>query len=193
MINRDNDLKHSIFILSKAFSIDAPFFNQIHQGQYSQEDVHFYFERYVGWIKDSLEWTATDKGALFWIKAGHENPFGKTKLKCKFLWDYLRHYGPAVTLRLIKVSLAFTKFKKVAPKEAWEIYTFGVLPEYQGQGIGTDLFTQSMDKLDSYKKPYFLFTQYQRNIKLYEKFGFKVIYQESIGENTGYSMLRTLT
>jgi ribosomal protein S18 acetylase RimI-like enzyme len=54
------------------------------------------------------------------------------------------------------------------------LYVIGVAPEHQGKGIGTQLINNMLSNLPS-KIPIYLETETERNVKLYERLGFKVL------------------
>jgi ribosomal protein S18 acetylase RimI-like enzyme len=57
---------------------------------------------------------------------------------------------------------------------------FGVLPERQGQGIGSLLLSHFCEYVDNIGQAAYLETDVQRNIHLYERFGFKVVGETSV-------------
>ena len=58
-----------------------------------------------------------------------------------------------------------------------------VLPNYQGQGIGSSALNEALKEADQHQLDVFLVTQEKRNVNFYTRLGFKVI-QESIFEPT---------
>jgi ribosomal protein S18 acetylase RimI-like enzyme len=54
------------------------------------------------------------------------------------------------------------------------LYVIGVAPEHQGKGIGSRLINSMLTHLPP-KVPIYLETETERNVKLYEKLGFKVL------------------
>src|SRR4029453_1719673 len=62
----------------------------------------------------------------------------------------------------------------------WHLGPIGVHPELQGRGIGKALLAAFLDMADARGTPAYLETDVDRNVALYERFGFKVIDQEAI-------------
>jgi ribosomal protein S18 acetylase RimI-like enzyme len=62
----------------------------------------------------------------------------------------------------------------------WHVGPIGVHPELQGRGVGKALLAAFLDMADEQGLPAYLETDVDRNVALYEKFGFKVIGQEDI-------------
>ena len=63
-------------------------------------------------------------------------------------------------------------------KPHWHIDPIGVLPEYQGKGIGSRLMEHYCKRVDSEVLPAYHETDQTQNVKFYEKFGYKVILKE---------------
>jgi ribosomal protein S18 acetylase RimI-like enzyme len=87
------------------------------------------------------------------------------------------------------------KFRKIwgehDPKEAhWHIDPITVHPQKQGLGIGSILMEYFCRKVDEDGIPAYLETDQPINVRFYEKFGFKVIEEESIFSITNYYMWR---
>lgn len=62
----------------------------------------------------------------------------------------------------------------------WHLGPIGVHPELQGRGVGKALLASFLKTVDEQSSPGYLETDVDRNVTLYEKFGFKVIAQEEI-------------
>jgi len=92
---------------------------------------------------------------------------------------------------------AFTMMNKREardPREPhWHIGPIGVRPERQGRGVGTALIQAFLTTLDEQGSPAFLETDVDRNVELYEEFGFTVTGREDIvGVDTRF-MWRDIT
>jgi ribosomal protein S18 acetylase RimI-like enzyme len=102
-------------------------------------------------------------------------------------------------LRIMRSSLprAFTMMNKREardPREPhWHIGPIGVRPEEQGRGIGKALLRAFLTTFDEQGSPAFLETDVDRNVRLYEEFGFTVTGREDIvGVDTRF-MWRDIT
>ena len=80
------------------------------------------------------------------------------------------------------------------PKDQhWHLGPIGVLPAYQGSGVGSMLMTRFCLEVDACKANAFLETDKESNVVFYEKFGFKTIAESTIfGVKSPY-MLRDRT
>jgi len=61
------------------------------------------------------------------------------------------------------------------PQAHWHVGPIGVHPEYQGQGLGGRLLTSFLTLADARHSATYLETDVDRNVRLYERFGFRVI------------------
>jgi ribosomal protein S18 acetylase RimI-like enzyme len=77
---------------------------------------------------------------------------------------------------------------KHEPRKAhWHIGPIAVHPQQQGHGIGSALLTSFLAEVDQQRASAFLQADIERNVVLYERFGFTVISQEEIlGINTRF-------
>jgi ribosomal protein S18 acetylase RimI-like enzyme len=75
-------------------------------------------------------------------------------------------------------------------KPHWHIDPIGVLPEKQGQGIGSKLLTHFCNIVDKRNAAAYLETDQDRNVRLYERFDFKVIETEPIFSVTNWFLWR---
>jgi ribosomal protein S18 acetylase RimI-like enzyme len=89
------------------------------------------------------------------------------------------------------VGRAITVAKRRGSHDAREAHLhigpIAVDPGEQGHGIGSMLLRSVLEEADRTGKPAFLQADDERNVELYEKFGFKVVSQEHIlGVNTRF-------
>ena len=69
----------------------------------------------------------------------------------------------------------------------WHIGPIGVRPELQGHGVGKALLSAFLTTIDELGSPAFLETDVDRNVELYESFGFVVTSrQDIVGVNTRF-------
>lgn len=62
----------------------------------------------------------------------------------------------------------------------WHVGPIGVHPELQGQGIGKAMLAAFLEMADEQGSPAYLETDVDRNVALYERFGFKIVGQGDI-------------
>jgi ribosomal protein S18 acetylase RimI-like enzyme len=89
----------------------------------------------------------------------------------------VRTMGTALP-RALKLTSVWTKHD---PKEShWHIGPIGVDPAFQGQGVGKALLGSLLEMADEDGPTTYLETDVDRNVTLYEKFGFQVIGQADV-------------
>jgi len=82
--------------------------------------------------------------------------------------------------------------KRLAPYDHWFLNTIGIDPRYQGEGYATKLMKPVLNILDKKGLPCYLDTLDEKNVGIYEHFGFKVIEESNITNThlTNWAMLR---
>jgi ribosomal protein S18 acetylase RimI-like enzyme len=89
-----------------------------------------------------------------------------------------KQLGKTVMDRLMSFSAAVDNLhKKHAPYPHYYLFFIGVDPVYQKKRVASRLITPMLSWLDMQKLPCYLNTQNEKNIGLYEHFGFQVIEQ----------------
>lgn len=63
-------------------------------------------------------------------------------------------------------------------KPHWHVDPIGVLPEYQGKGVGSMLMEHYCKRVDSEGLPAYHETDQTQNVKFYKKFGYEVVLKE---------------
>lgn len=83
--------------------------------------------------------------------------------------------------RITKVLQWMPAWGKVDPKQPhWHFGPIGVLPERQGQGIGSQLLTYFCQQVDRLGMAAYLETDRPENLPLYQKFDFKVTSEATV-------------
>ncbi len=118
----------------------------------------------------------TDKvaGAACWLPPGVPVPG---------LWRQVRaglvvlpwKFGRRGMQRLLAYDeIARALHHEFAPKPHWYLAALGVSPEFQGQGVGSDLIRPILEQADREQMPCYLDTHRERNVQLYERHGFQI-------------------
>jgi len=87
----------------------------------------------------------------------------------------------AIGSALPRAFAMLTAWEKHDPKQAhWHIGPIAVRPGLQGQGIGSTMLGSFLETVDAAGLPAYLETDVDRNVPLYERFGFKIIARADI-------------
>ena len=88
-------------------------------------------------------------------------------------------------------SVWHTEWGRHDPLEQhWHLGPIGVLPTHQGSGIGSILMERFCKEVDACLAKAYLETDLDKNVRFYEKFGFKVISESKIYDVKNRYMLR---
>lgn len=95
-----------------------------------------------------------------------------------------KNLGKKIMDRLMTFSNAVDEIhKKHAPFPHYYLFFIGVDPAYQKKRIASRLITPMLGWLDTRKLPCYLNTQNEKNVGLYEHYGFEVIEQVILPES----------
>ena len=90
-------------------------------------------------------------------------------------------------------SVWFKEWAKHDPVEQhWHLGPIGVLSTHQGLGIGSILMERFCKEVDACMAKAYLETDLDKNVRFYEKFGFKIISESEIFGVKNRYMLRDL-
>jgi GNAT superfamily N-acetyltransferase len=113
-------------------------------------------------------------GTSVWAKPLSKELENEKKLKKKsFLAD---HMG-ASSLKVYTEITDFMSSKVVdwLPADSWYLSIIGILPEFQGRGLGADLINAVLTKTDALGAPTYLETFTPRNMSFYKRLGYQEV------------------
>ena len=88
-------------------------------------------------------------------------------------------------------SVLFKEWAKHDPVEQhWHLGPIGVMPTHQGSGIGSLLMERFCKEVDACMANAYLETDFDKNVRFYEKFGFKIVSESEIFGVKNRYMLR---
>lgn len=100
-------------------------------------------------------------------------------------------------LRRIRKMLHVQRFhdstrKKYIDPPYWHFGPFGVDPEFQGKGYGSKLLRPMLARIDEDDLPIYLETNKEKNVQLYQHFGFEIAEEKTIPQTeiTNWGMIR---
>jgi len=82
--------------------------------------------------------------------------------------------------------------KRLAPFKHWYLQEIGVDPQFKGKGYAGKLLRPMFARIDEEGLPCYLETEDEKNVTLYEHFGFRMVEKSAIPETklTSWAMLR---
>lgn len=90
------------------------------------------------------------------------------------IWDLRLVFGAIGLRRVVRVLKRESLIKSHHPKEAfYHLWYLGVDPDFQGQGRGSELLQQIIQRAHENQKAVYLETSMERNFAFYEHHGFK--------------------
>ena len=75
-------------------------------------------------------------------------------------------------------------------EQHWHLGPIGVLPSHRRRGVGTELMQRFCEEVDNCTAKAYLETDLDKNVRFYEKFGFRVISRSDIFQVENRYMLR---
>jgi len=88
-------------------------------------------------------------------------------------------------------SIWHTEWARHEPlSQHWHLGPIGVLPSHQGLGIGSILMERFCKEVDACQAKAYLETDLDKNVRFYEKFGFKVVAESEIFDVKSRYMVR---
>lgn len=120
-------------------------------------------------------------GASVWAKPLSEEQEARRSAEKK---TFLLHQMGEESLKTYNAIVEFMSAmaEPMIPPDCWYLSIVGVLPEFQGKGLGGDLIKDVLKKTDCMKMQTYLETFTPRNMTFYERLGYREI--ESFHEPT---------
>jgi ribosomal protein S18 acetylase RimI-like enzyme len=123
--------------------------------------------------------TSSDfEGIAAWFPPGRSNMTYFRLMRAGGL-GLVRVLGTDSISKMNRIASHFAGLRKEhLPEPHWHLFPIAVDPVHQGKGYASALMRPMLDRIQSEGLPCFLETQNEKNISLYEYFGFEVIYKE---------------
>lgn len=90
--------------------------------------------------------------------------------------DFIKtHMGESSLNAYLTIVSFMTEQLEGVPTNAWYLSIAGIKPTYQGKGLGAGLLNAVLDETDKNGIPTYLETFTPRNIRFYERMGYKIV------------------
>lgn len=111
-------------------------------------------------------------GAAIWSKPLDQATDNQKSLLKK---DFIKTHMGETALDAYSTIVSFMSEQiDAVPPDAWYLSIAGIKPAYQGKGLGADLLNAILDETDKNGTPTYLETFTPRNIRFYERIGYKI-------------------
>lgn len=132
------------------------------------------------------------EGVAAWLPPG-QSPFGARQIIRSVPLLALARFGRQGAGRMRRYGrFADNLHRRLVPYPHWYLQIIGVGPAYQGQGFSSRLLRPVLERIDRERMPCFLETNAGKNVAIYRRFGFEVVYEDKLPgtEVTTFAMLR---
>ena len=133
-----------------------------------------------GWLYGlALTTDGEPRGAAVWLRPG-ETEISASRAQAAGMGDLAGPMGPEGSIRSLRIWRLFADTRaREAGARYWYLMVIGVLPAFRGQGIGAALMQPALAQADSDRLPCFVETVQPRNRPLYERHGFRLVWDHS--------------
>ena len=136
--------------------------------------------------------SAKMEGVAAWLPPG-KAPFGGWQIIRSVPLSVLFRFGRQGASRMQAYGRYIDNMhRKLVPYPHWYLQIIGVDPAYQGQGFSSQLVRPMLECIDREHLPCFLETNTEKNVAIYQRFGFGVVSVDKIPgtELMSFAMLR---
>ncbi|MFC2069778.1 GNAT family N-acetyltransferase [Chloroflexota bacterium] len=193
-LNKSN-AKPAVEVLVRAFR-NYPLLQYYYPGEAEREKISYYFLYFAVFTGISYgEVYATSpnlEGVAVWIpSANYPVTYwrGLRSVPPLIIFGFGMHGG--FKMRRLGEYID-TVHQRLTPFKHWFLQTIGIAPRFQGKGYAGKLLRPMLSKIDEEGLPCYLETLDEKNVSLYEYFGFKLVEKSNIPETslTNWAMLR---
>jgi len=178
-----NDIQESARVLSVAM-LNNPLNVAVFQGKGEKERIE---------IEKMLSKLLIDLPGIVFLKKEKQNIIGVMRMKS---WEGIKATDDPKESKdendiCWRKSIWHTEWARHEPlSQHWHLGPIGVLPSHQGLGIGSMLMERFCMEVDACLAKAYLETDLHKNVRFYEKYGFKVVSESEIFDVKNRYMLR---
>jgi len=188
-------IKPAADMLTRAFQDDPVYLHCLPDEYERLEKMPYLFQILLRYTTRYGETYATSnlEGGAVWVNSNNYPMTFWRLLRSGALRYIFKLRGEGVKRFMHFAEYMETLHKRLAPPNHWYLQALGVDPRFQGQGYAGKLLRTMLAKIDNEGLPCYLEAK-ERNVTLYEHFGFKVIEKYTIpdSEVDGWTMLREI-
>jgi GNAT superfamily N-acetyltransferase len=183
IIRLEPNQKDQAGILFARIFYDYPYFKTIFPDEHQRQRLlPWYLGTLVRYcqIYGEVDATIDLDGMACWLPPGQTNMTTLKYVRAGYGSFFFRLGWTTAQKAMVLDEFLIRAQKKYAPMPHWYLLLLGVVPEHQGQGIGTQMLKPRLALADSKGLPCYLETHLLRDVSFYQKFGFTVVFQSKI-------------
>ena len=139
----------------------------------------------------ALRTSGACRGVAVWLRPGAAE-FDSARAEAAGLLGVADAMGREASERSLRIWRQFARIRaQEAGPRYWYLMVIGVLPAYQGQGLGGALMRPVLAQADRDDLPCFVETVQPRNLPLYARHGFQLVH-DHVDEESGLRLLSLL-
>ncbi len=193
-IDKDNT-ESVIEALVKAFN-NYPLFRHYFHNKTNREKISYYFLSFLVYsgikygevyaTSSNLEgiaiWMPSNNYPVTFWKALRSVPLSKIFGIGRYGGSKMRHFNDYID----------SVHQRTAPFKHWFLQAIGIVPKFQGKGYASLLIKPMLSRIDKEKLACYLETIDEKNVEIYQHFGFEIIEKSIVPETefTNWAMLR---
>lgn len=181
--------------LARAFQ-DDPAFAYIEPDAIKRRDKlpHMFecFIRYGALYGEVYATSPNLEGVVIWLPSEKAERTLWRMIRIGALSLYFKVGRKIVSRALGYLDYAFEVHKRHTPFPHWHLALIGIDPAFQGRGYASALIKPMLARIDQEHLPCYLETNNEKNVPIYEHFGFKVVEVDTIlgSDVNHWAMLR---
>ncbi len=177
-------VKHAARVLSRAFQ-DSPIFTHLLPDPVERKNkLHYLFEIVVrDGIRYGEVYAASQdlEGVAVWIPSERGESMSPWRMIRSGALSLLFRFSRDFSSRQVPVTATIdSAHKRHAPFRHWFLQAIGVDPAHQGKGYASRLLKPMLARIDRENMPCYLDTEEEKNVSIYQHFGFKVLEEVEI-------------
>ena len=154
--------------LSRAFQ-NYPSFVYVYPDDNEREEKlpHFFTSMVYKGLQQGEAYATSPamEGVAVWLRPGSNGGLSGAFEIEQEAYERFAYYGECV----------YAVRQEHVPTEHWFLELIGVVPESQGKGFADRLLRPMLERTDQEQLPCYLDTEIERNVTLYEHYGFRVL------------------
>ena len=193
-----SDIERGANVLARAFEDDALESHFIPDTDVRRKLLPYFFQYRIrfGILYGEVYSTSPEmEGIAVWYPPGKSDMTPWRMMRAGGI-SLQRKVGKEIISKMTFVNNNVTNIRKqYAPFPHWHLFPMGVDPPSQGKGFASALLRPMLKRIDAEGLACYLETQNEKNVSIYQHYGFKIIHNEILPETEimNWAMIRSET